>query len=120
MTKTLNQADLAHFTGTQQWYRHAINRNILYTDGARYVAQAGEAYWLLDEIALTQANKPLIAVEKFQVWKLTVNDDSSALLQCEDGNGNILATKQIKYTDFPLSEITLWLENNVIMLPSER
>ena len=54
MTKILNKSDLAQFTGTEQWYRHAINRAVLYTDGAKYVADTAGAYWLLDEIALIQ------------------------------------------------------------------
>jgi hypothetical protein len=28
--------------------------------------------------------------------------------------------QKIEYTDFPLPEITLYLENNTLMLPSER
>jgi hypothetical protein len=30
MTKTLNQADLAQYTGSENWYRHAINRAVLF------------------------------------------------------------------------------------------
>jgi hypothetical protein len=43
---------LAQFTGTEQWHRHPLVRNILYTDGVQFVAQSGRAYWLIDEIAL--------------------------------------------------------------------
>jgi hypothetical protein len=53
-TKSLNTADLAQFTGSEQWYRHRIVRDVLFTDGAKYVADAGGAYWLLDEIAFAQ------------------------------------------------------------------
>jgi hypothetical protein len=45
-TKTLIESDLAQFTGSDNWYRHSINRNILYTDGAQHVAEHGGAYWL--------------------------------------------------------------------------
>jgi hypothetical protein len=34
MTKTLNTADLAQFTGSENWYRHGLNRTVLFTDGA--------------------------------------------------------------------------------------
>jgi hypothetical protein len=40
-------------------------------------------------------------------------------LTCDDGNGNIVFTKDIEHTDFPLDEITLYFTNNVIHLPSE-
>ena len=53
-TKTLSTSDLAQFTGSENWYRHGINRNVLYTDGAQHVAEHGGAYWLLDEIAIIQ------------------------------------------------------------------
>ena len=48
-TATLTTADLSQFTGSENWYRHSLNREILYTEGALYVADAGGAYWLLDE-----------------------------------------------------------------------
>jgi len=38
MTK-LTPADLAHFTGTGEWYRHGLNRRMLYTDGVQYLAE---------------------------------------------------------------------------------
>jgi hypothetical protein len=115
----LSEADLTQFTGTDQWYRHALNRNVLFTDGAKYVADQGGAYWLLDEIALIQPYDHRVAAEEFQVWRLVVRPDRTATLTCGDGNGNIVFTKEIEYTDFPLDEITLWYANNVIYLPSE-
>jgi len=117
--KTLNAADLAQFTGTERWYRHSINRSILYTDGAQYVAEHGEAYWLLDEIALIQPYDQNVAAEEFQVWTLTVRPDKTVTLTCDDGNGNVVFSKEIPYTDFPLDTIKLYFANNVIHLPSE-
>ena len=52
---TLNAQDLSQFTGTENWYRHNLNTDILYTDGAKYVAETAGAYWLLDEIAVANA-----------------------------------------------------------------
>jgi hypothetical protein len=117
--KTLSAADLAQFTGTEQWYRHSINRTVLYTDGAQYVAEHGGAYWLLDEIALIQPYDKRIAADEFQVWKLTVHSDKSATLACDDGNSNVVFSKEIEYTDFPHDTIQLYFANNVIHLPSE-
>jgi len=117
--KTLSAAHLAQFTGTEQWYRHSINRSILYTDGAQYVAEHGEAYWLLDEIALIQPYDQNVAAEEFQVWTLTVRPDKTATLACDDGNGKVIFSKEIPYTDFPLDTIKLYFANKVIHLPSE-
>ena len=68
---TLTTADLSQFTGSENWYRHSLNRDILYTEGAQYVAEAGGAYWLLDEIALANRYERRVKAEEFQVWTLT-------------------------------------------------
>ena len=93
--------------------------DILYTDGAQHVAEHGGAYWLLDEIAIIQSYNKAVATEEFQVWTLTVDPDRSATLSFDDGKSNIVFTKKIEYTDFPLDQITLYFANNVIHLPSE-
>ena len=80
--------------------------------------QAG-AYWLLDEIAIIQPHNARVAAEGFQVWKLTVNADQTGVLTCEDGNDNVVYTKSIEYTDFPIDGITLYFTNNTILLPRE-
>lgn len=120
MSASLTVASLSQFTGTEQWYRHTLNRHMLYTDGARHVAEAGGAYWLLDEIVLAQRFSHTVAREAFQLWTLHVSADRSATLSCDDGNGIIVYTKAIPFTDFPLPTIALYFENNVICLPAER
>ena len=115
---SLTKADLAHFTGSEQWFRHGLVRKVLYTEGAQYVAEHGGAYWLIDEIAFNQA-EPAVAVEEFQVWRLAVADDKTAILTCDDGNDRVIFTKQIEFTDFPLNEIRFYFTNNTILLPSE-
>jgi hypothetical protein len=119
MTKTLSKADLAQFTGSEQWFRHGINRKVLFTDGAKFVADQAGAYWLIDEIAIIQAHDKRVAAEEFQVWKLAVNADQSGILTCDDGNDHVVYTKQIECTDFPPEGITLYFINNTILLPSE-
>lgn len=116
---TLTASQLRQFTGSDNWYRHGINRSVLYTDGARYLAEKGGAYWLLDTIAIAQQHEQRVNREEFQVWKLQVRPDRSATVQCDDGNGNIVYTQEIPFTDFPLDEVMLYFANNVIHLPSE-
>ena len=125
MTNTvLTETDLAHFTGSETWYKHGLNRRVTFTEGAKYVADKAGAHWLIDEIALAQmGSNPVtagVAAEEFQVWKLAVHENRSATLTCDDGNGNIVYTKPIEFTDFPLPAFTFWFENGVIYLPSER
>ena len=118
-TATLSEAQLRQFTGSENWYRHGINRSVLFTDGAKYVADQGGAYWLLDEIALAQSFEKSVAGEAFQLWKLTVKPDHTASLVCEDGNGHAVYSKEITFTDFPLEEIAIYFTDNTILLPSE-
>ena len=46
-------------------------------------------------------------------------DMESKIVRIEDGNKNVLYTQEIHYTDFPLDEITIWVEGNIVLLPSE-
>lgn len=122
MTKqhtSLNAALLGKFTGTLHWYRHPLFRSVIYTDGVKYVADEGQAYWLIDEIAAAVIGEPCVSAEPFQVWTLKVAPNYSAVLSCEDGNYNLVYVKNIDFTDFPLEEITLWYSNNTILLPNE-
>ena len=125
MTMTLSEADLRQFTGSEQWYRHGLVPKITFTDGAKHVADAGGAYWLLDEMALAQKFDKKVAAEEFQVWTLLRDDaalgktGNGATLTCDDGNGNVVASKHIEFTDFPLPEVKLYCTDNVILLPSE-
>jgi hypothetical protein len=115
----LSTIDLAQFTGTERWYRHVLNGEVHFTDGAKHVADRAGAYWLLDEIALIQLYDKRVGAERFQVWKLNVNTDMTADLTCEDGNDNVVYIKKIPFTDFPLEGITFWFTDNTILLPSE-
>lgn len=117
--KSLDHEELSRFTGSEHWYRHGLVRGIVFTDGAKYIADRAGAYWLLDEIAIAQRFDKTVAAEEFQVWKLAVNADDSAVLTCEDGNGHAVLSKAIEFTDFPPEGVTLWFENNTIYLPSE-
>ena len=114
---TLKVEEISQFTGTDNWYKHMLSRRIVYTEGARYVAQEGRAYWLLDEIVIAQGLKQVKA-EEFQVWTLRVNGNK-ALLFMGNGNGRVVYQKEIDFTDFPLSEIRLFFSESVIMLPGE-
>jgi len=117
-TPHLTKEDLRQFTGTEFWYRHPFKRHILYTDGVKYVAETAGAYWLVDEIVFSQMKKKL-AAQPFQHWKLKVKPNATATLTCEDGNDNVVYTKRLSFTDFPLEEISIFFTDNVILLPSE-
>ena len=112
-------ASLKQFTGCDQLAR--LTPKVLLTEGSRYLAEKGECFWLFDVYAsyLSQidGNK-----EWFTCLKLK-RTDCSASVSIEDGNDRVIAQQEIEYTDFPLSEITLygcWTGDYwVLMLTSE-
>ena len=118
---SLSQADLAHFTGSEQLWHQAFIA-FKYTDGVKYVVREGNAYWLLTDISAFQHQRAIVEYAKhdrFQTWKLRVKEDQSATLTCDDGNGQILFTHEYLYTDFPLREIKFYLVDGILLLPSE-
>ena len=113
---------LSQFSGTEHYYK--IMPNVLMTDGAKFVADNGEAYWLMTAIASYLPN--FTNTESFIVANLQVNNTGharTALLKLDDGNDNVLAEQFIEYTDFELDEIKLYACDTgdmwVIMLPRE-
>jgi hypothetical protein len=112
------KAELAQFTGTGQYYFNPVFADFRYTDGIKYLAERAGAYWLLEYIFSSQPHRSL-RNQNFQVWKLMVNEDNSALIKVEDGNKIVLEKFKIPYTDFPLQEIDVWLIDKILILPSE-
>ena len=109
------ESELAHFTGTEQYFRHWLKFN--FTDGVKYLADEANCYWLLDAIGSYQYKLKKVP---FQVWILKVNPDNSAVLEMkEDTDQPILVKQEIPYTDFPLTEIKLYYIDGVLLLPSE-
>lgn len=122
------EANLPQFSGTESYtnlrYPWLKGKRFLLTDGTKYLAEKAGAFWLMDAIASHQMNGK-VAAEEMQFWKLVVDAESKATLTCDDGNGNILVTQEIPYTNFPLPEITVYVQDSeylaglVVMLPSE-
>lgn len=112
------ERSLAHFTGTEQWYRHPFNSNFLYTDGVKFFSEhaGGGAYWFLD----------IVATEIFALQK--DNPFMSITLKAQDGKGEITVgdgdltevfNKPIEFTDCPDGEWKFFLIDGVLLLPSE-
>lgn len=121
----LTETDLRHFTGSEE--RHNLSLmckplKIYCSDGVKYMAEKGNAFWLVDAILshFPKANKNPRLQNDMQFWTLKVNPDHSAVLFCTDGrDSKHLIEQKIPYTDFPLPEIKLYLANGLLYLPSE-
>ena len=125
------RSELAQFTGSMKWFRHSFNRAVLYTEGIEYLGRRGEAFWLIDAIALHLASELFQeAASKdrriglIHFWRLAVMSDKSAILTATPDSGEPEFIKQkIPFTDFPLDEVNVWAqcdgEQWTLLLPSE-
>jgi hypothetical protein len=124
-------SDLQQFTGDDVRYAHLLNRRVIYTPGVRHVAEAGQAYWLIDAIASHIGAPPMrraIArderIDWMHFWTLKVRSDRSAALTARADKGERPFVRQsIVYTDFPLDRIDIWAAFDgahwTLYLPSE-
>jgi hypothetical protein len=126
------QNQLSQHYCSENLYKHFLGFN--YSDGVRDLAEQGECYWLLDAIGSYQPRlRKLPRLKDFQLWLLVVGDNHdfikpksgcAAVLTCWEDTPLLgvkpAVTQHIGYTDFPLPEIKLYMENNVLILPSER
>jgi hypothetical protein len=122
MEKYLLKRTLKEFHGTRSYKKHLFpgKSPILITDGCDFVREQMNAYWLLDAILSYQDEKVLRDV-KFQIWELRQQrKDLSWLLTCrEDSDKKPLIAQVIEFSDFPISEIKIWVIDKVALLPSE-
>lgn len=127
---------LAGYYGSETWYKYLMGMTL--TEGAKAVADLCGAYWLHDLIASYQ---PQIRkgkntrLKEFQIWTLrhapTEKCPNQAVAECfADSGEKPVISQTIEYTSFPKisahsesfpnAAIMLYVENNVIYLPSER
>jgi len=100
--------ELAQCIGSERYHFNALHgRNFVYTDGIKCLLELAECYWLLDAIFSYRQ------VEEFQLWRIEVMEDKTAVLTMKEDTGcpNIVEQK-IHYTDFPLKEIELYAIND--------
>jgi len=120
---------LAQCYGTEAYHRvSALHGRLVITDGVLWLAEASECFWLIDIIASYQ---PLCMkdamLRDIQFWTLTVADDKTAKIICERASGDVVIAQKIPFTDFPLSEIKIFVQAGecggrpvmVALLPSE-
>src|SRR5260370_36884894 len=110
---------LRSFTGTEQYHAH-WSRALVFTDGVKFLAEAARAYWLIDLVASWQRvalQDP--GLREFQLWELHVREDRTALVVCSRDSDDVAFTQEGGFTDFPLDYAKLYIEERVLLLPSE-
>lgn len=119
MDTTELKSNLANFTGTEEYYRHTLNRNVIYTEGVQFFAEnaGGGAYWLIDILA----TEPAILKQQREfasIW-LEVKGEK-ARITVDDGNDSPpVYTRDIDWTDCPEGLWKFYMIDGTILLPSE-
>ncbi|MFT9159469.1 MAG: DUF6876 family protein [Acetobacter sp.] len=119
MLETLDMitpAALAGFIGTTHYYRYLMG--LVLTDGTHYLASHG-AGWLLDIVASARL-VPDVRRVPFEFWTLRVDKDTHrAPVTCTDGGEGseerVLYSQDIDWTNFPLSELKLYVVDDAIL-----
>jgi hypothetical protein len=110
--------ELAHLTGTESYHR--LMPRLLITDGVGYLATRTKSYWLLSAIYSHLTAKSIES--EFVVARLIV-DGTEADLMLDDGNGLVISSQHIDYTDFPVVCMKIYCvyqeRSWLLMLPSE-
>lgn len=99
------------FTGTEHYYSYLLG--LLLTDGIKTIAEKEECFWFLDVIASYQLSGNL-KNEEFQVWKLEREEGNQFRISGTDGDDNILAEKNVPFSNFFFQEFTIWKEGGVL------
>ena len=111
---TTLKEDLRQFYGSELFYKYG---SLKLTEGVKYLAENATCYWLLDLIRRYQTRR--ISNELFQVWRLERVHGDQFVAKATDGNGKQLVQQVIPYSDFPLDKIEIWLDDSILLLPTE-
>ena len=120
MTREEIENRLAQCTCSEQVYRH-WSRQFKYSDGVKTMADLCGAHWLLDIVGSYQPKCQKDAMlREMQVWVLKVDlEKHTAVVECYRDRDDLAFSQVIEYTDFKLPEMKLWMEGDVLILPSE-
>lgn len=120
------QQDIAHFWGSENFWKWNPLSNSVLTDGAQYVATNCEAFWLFDLLDAEIRFNQNLKNELYLQSKLTVDlEKEEGLIVIDDMNDTICFTQSLTLCTFPLEQITIWSTRNqhnksiTHMLPSE-
>lgn len=128
-TKQEIETGLNQWTGTEAYHQVSIFKNVVMTDGVKWLCDNAECYWLIDAIASHQPDAlKHKALKQAQFWTFKVTGSKiggPATLTCETGRRGAkpVITQNFASTTFPLPTIRLYcmpgINRQVILLPSE-
>jgi len=103
------------YTGTELYHQHLPG--FTFTDGVKALCDKCESYWLIDFIVSYQMKQQLKS-EAFQKWEMKKMGEGRFRIHATDGNKKVLLIKAVQ-SDFPCDEVEIWMDNQIMLLPSE-
>jgi len=107
---------------TKTFYKflHSGKSPILISTGCKFLLDNCDSSFLFDTIIKAQELKILKGVN-FKIFRLLqLRNDMSWIITCtSDCDKKPIIVKSISLSDFPLPEITIWVIQNVALLPQE-
>lgn len=107
------EKELSTYIGSENFYRHPIARNMIYTDGIKAFAELAEAYWFIDTVA---SYMPAIQKENnksgdlFNIVGIQVYSNHSAHFHINHDTGMEYFIEQtIPYTTLPMGNYEFYL-----------
>lgn len=113
------KAALAHYYGSEEFFKQPLYRWMLYTEGVQCFAEnaGGGAYWFLDIIGTEFQLHAKI--HQHITITLTVYDDGTAKIMAVGDEEIEVFRRDVSYTDCPRGEWKFYLTGNTLLLPSE-
>ena len=106
--------ELHQFIGTEHWYKVHPLSNITITDGVKYFADKGEAYWAVTDIisVCDSCKLPFICIE-------IVSEKGSATITYSDGDEKPFMQQTYPHTDLEQGTYKFYCTDRVLLLASE-
>ena len=114
---TFANNDFMGCNGADKLYEYLYYFKI--TNGVKDLFNRNECEWLINFIIST--TKYSLLPTDFLVWRLLIDKGRNFII-CDDGDYNVLVSYELDFTDFTdygSSAVTLYLINDVLLLPEE-
>lgn len=113
------------FNGTETYLKFNHFAPVLLTDGARYLAEKADCFWLFDIVASVWHLPEIKENVSFILWTIQKKGEGCIVRADTDsiGDGDMVYLQEIPYTDFPFKELgnefSFYQCGEVIMLKGE-
>ena len=108
------------FTAIENLYGYFFteDHHLCLSDGAYFILKECNAAWFFDMILYMQLCPPFNE-NPIQIWTLKNLGSEVWRLECINENSEILTSRTIPDLDFPIDELTIIVDDEIVRLPAE-